>query len=322
MSRVSVVWAAVVVGVLARQGRASAQGAELPPLQPQATENVSLIANGGFEDPGSPAWRLSDWPPRPETGADLIADSVLYSQDQVRSGEWALRIDLTTVEEDRNLLAQQTFSAEVLAPHDGRRVRMSAWVWLESGPPGYQGTLSIRQWGPPGAPPIGHASVEMPALQAEWVEASTEFTLRVGETTRGDITVGARQVSDIATAPLLYVDDVKLEVIQEPPLAALALTGQTLMKPDNVLPLKVELSDQAWEDGLRYLRWNVTSPDGLRAFGEGDLELTERHAVVEPAVPDIPEGRYAVRLAIGDSPGGRTCETLVHFRRAEGPFAR
>ena len=162
----------------------------------------------------------------------------------------------------------------------------------------------------------------MPALQAEWVEASTEFTLRVGETTRGDITVGARQVSDIATAPVLYVDDVKLEVIQEPPLAARPLTGETLMKPDNVLPLKVELSNQAWKDGLRHLRWNVTSPDGLRAFGEGDVELTEREGVVEPAVPDVPEGRYAVRLAIGDSPGGRRYETLVHFRRGEGPFAR
>jgi hypothetical protein len=162
----------------------------------------------------------------------------------------------------------------------------------------------------------------MPAVQAEWIEASTEFTLRVGETTRGDITVGARQVSDIETAPVLYVDDVKLEIIQEPPLAARTLTGETLMKPDNSFPLKVELSDEAWEDGLRYLRWNVTSPDGLRAFGEGDLELTAREAVVEPAMPNVPEGRYSVRLAIGDSPGGRRYETLVHFRRAEGPFAR
>ena len=322
MYRAGVLWAAVAAGVMGHQARGPAQGAELPPLEAQPTENVSLIVNGRFEDPESKAWRLSDWPPRPETGANLIADSVVYSQDQVRSGEWALRIDLTTVEEDRNLLAQQTFSSEALAPHDGRRVRMSAWVWLESGPPGYQGTLSIRQWGPPGAAPIGHASLRMPAVQAEWVEASTEFTLRVGETTRGDITVGARQVADIATAPVLYVDDVKLEVIQEPPLAARALTGETLMKPDSVLPLKVELSDEAWEDGLRHLRWNVTSPDGLRAFGEGDLELTARVAVIEPTIPDLPDGPYAVRLAIADSPGRRRYETLVHFRRAEGPFAR
>ena len=159
-------------------------------------------------------------------------------------------------------------------------------------------------------------------MQAEWVEGSREFTLQLGETTRGDITVDARQVADLATSPVIYVDDVRLEVLAEPPLTAELLRGETLLSPDTVLPVKVELSDQALADGLRHLRWNVTSPDGLRGLAEGDVQLASATRVLDLVVPDLPEGRYAVRLAIGRERGGRDAETLLPFRRGRGPFAR
>ena len=324
MRQATVRSAAIRVALLLVVGRLVAQpsGVELPPLADQPSENVSLIANGGFEDPESPAWVLSDWPPRPDTGARLIAESITYSEDQVRSGQRSLRIDLSTVEEDRHLLAQQRFSREALAPFEGRRVRMSAWAWLERGPPGFQASLSIRQWGQPGAAPVSHGRLWLPTVQAEWVEGSREFTLQLGETTRGDITVDARQVADLATSPVIYVDDVRLEVLAEPPLTAELLRGETLLSPDTVLPVKVELSDQALADGLRHLRWNVTSPDGLRGLAEGDVQLASATRVLDLVVPDLPEGRYAVRLAIGRERGGRDAETLLPFRRGRGPFAR
>ncbi|MFQ6132041.1 MAG: hypothetical protein ACE5R4_08400 [Armatimonadota bacterium] len=301
---------------------AQVAGVRLPPMTQGEAQHAQIIANGGFEDPESQAWRFSDWPPRPDTGARLIAKSVFYSRERVHTGDWALCIDLTTVEEDRHLLAQQSFGLEKLAPYDGRRVRMSAWIWVEQGPPGCQGTLSMRQWGPPGAPPIGHASVRLDGTVGEWMQGSTEFTLHVGETTRGDITVGMRQVADPTTAPVVYVDDVRLEAMTEPPLAARLLHGTTLFPPDRVLPIAVVMSEQAWADGLRSLRWNITSPDGLRSHSEGDAQPASRRTALEVPVPALPEGRYAVRLALGVAAGERRHELLLPFRRAEGPFAR
>jgi len=298
------------------------EGGQLPPLALEEPENIQIIENGGFEDPQSGAWRLSDWPPRPETGAKLIAKSIYYSQEVVHSGDWAVCFDLSTVGEDRHLLVQQSFGADRLAPYDGHRVRMSAWVWLASGPPGYQGGLSIRQWGKPGAPPMSSRRVRLPGARGQWTYAETEWTLRLGETTRGDITVGMSQVPDLADAPVVYVDDVKLEVLAGPALSARLLSGRTLLFPDDVLPIKIEVGEAAWNDGQRSLRWNITSPDGLTGYAEGDLAPAAASLVVEVTVPDIPEGRYAVRLALGAEPGERATEVLLPFRRAEGPFAR
>ena len=304
----------------AHSGAARPAGTELPRLRVAAQGNVSLIVNGDMES--EDGWRFSDWPPRPGTGAKLIADSLVYSEDQAHSGKRSVRIDLTTVEEDRFLLAQQRFSRETLAPHDGRRVRMSAWIWLESGPPGSQGTLSYRLWGPPGAPPIGHGSMRMPAVRAEWVEHAREFTLRLGQMRRGDITIGMRQAADPGKSPIVYVDDVRLEVIMSPPLSARLLRGSAVMTPEKVLATKVDLSEEAWEGGLRHIRWNTTSPDGLTSFAEGDVVLDRPSSVVEIPVPKLPDGKYGVRFAAGREAGERTTELLIPFRTAEGPFAR
>jgi len=296
-------------------------GAKLAPLNLQAPENVDLVDNSGFEAPQSKSWRFSDWPPREGTRDQLIAESVFYSQDVVHVGDWALCFDLTTVGQDRVLLAQQKGSAEVLAPYEGRRMRLSAWLWQASGRAGYQGGLTLRQWGAPGTPPLSHVSVRMPAVQGEWAYCSSEFTLRMGETQRWDVGVGMRQVPDLSVSPVVYVDDVKLEALAEPRVSARLLCGETVFLPDNVLPIKVELADDAWGEGLRNLRWNVTSPDGLTGYDQGDLALNTPSSVVEVTVPELAEGGYAVRLAVGAKPGERDCEVLLPFRRAEGPFA-
>ena len=302
---------------------AAQQGAPLPPLNLQHPEDIQLLANGDFEDPESKAWRFSDWPPRPETGAKLIADSVLYTQDVAHSGRWALCLDLTTVGEDRHLLCQQSFKADVLRPYDGRRARMSAWVILGRGPAGYQAGYSMRHWGPTrGAPPIDHRSMRMAASVDEWTYHELEFTLRVGETTRGDVTIQASQVPDLAQSPVVYVDDVRLEVIGIPDLSAKLLGGTVLFQPDDVIPLTTRVADAAWQAGMRHLRWNITSPDGLTGYARGDIELTSSRQVVQVSVPDLPEGEYAVRLALGDAPGARKAEVLLPFRRVAGPFAR
>lgn len=296
-------------------------GARLPPVNLQEPENVDLVDNSGFEDPESKSWRFSDWPPREGTRDQLIAKSVFYSQDVVHTGDWAICFDLTTVGQDRTLLAQQKGSAEVLAPYDGRRMRLSAWLWQARGRAGYQGGLTLRQWGTPGTPPLSHVSVRMPGVQGEWAYCSSEFTLRIGETRRWDVGVGMRQVPDLNDSPVIYVDDVKLEALAEPRVSARLLCGETVFLPDNVLPIKVELADEAWGEGLRSLRWNVTSPDGLTGYDEGDMALNTQSSVVEVTVPELPEGSYAVRLAVGAEPGERDCEVLLPFRRAEGPFA-
>ncbi len=300
------------------------QGAalELPALRAEASANIELVANSGFEDPEAKGWYFSDWPPRKDTGAKLIAKSVFYSQDVAHSGKRALCFDLTTVGEDRILLAQQKLSAESLAQYDGRRMRLSAWVWLAQGPPGYQGGLTMRQWGASGTPPLSSVHVRLPATRGQWRQCATEFTLRMGETRRADVGVGMRQVPDLTGSPIIFVDDVKLEALTPPDLSAELLCGRTLFSPDDVLPVKVEVSDEAWQAGLRQLRWNVTSPDGRRSYEQGDVALASKSAVVEVSASGLPEGSYAARLAIGAAPGERRHEVLLTFRRAEGPFGR
>lgn len=312
----------LAVSLLAAAGKGAPQpaGTELPPLRGAAQGNVPLIVNGDMEN--RDGWRFSDWPPRPGSGAKLIAESIQYSEDQAHSGKHSVRIDLTTVEEDRFLLAQQAFSREALAPHDGRRVRMSAWIWLESGPPGSQGTLSYRLWGPPGAPPIGHGSIAVPAVQAEWVEYATEFTLHLGETARGDVTIGMRQAADPAKSPIVYVDDIRLDVILPPPLNARLLRGMSIMTPAEAVAVKVDLSDETYAEGQRFVRWDLTTADGLTSFAEGDVIVDKPSSVVEIPLPAVPDGEYGVRLAAGRNVGERSIELLLPCRIAEGPHAR
>lgn len=312
---------ALICGLLPPVLGLAQQGAQLPPLSLQQPVATQLIQNGDFEDPDSTAWSFSDWPPRPDTGANLIANSIFYTEDVARSGRRALCLDLTTVGEDRILLCQQRIAGEVLAPHDGRRARMSAWVLLGRGPAGYQAGYAMRHWGPPGAPPIDSRSLNLPASVDEWAYHELEFTLRMGETTRADVTVSASQVPDLAQSPVVYVDDVRLEVMGTPDLDARLLSGVVLMAPDSVLALRVAVSEEAWEAGKRSLRWDITSPDGLTGYAEGDVALTSRVQIAEPVVPELPEGEYAVRLALGGEPGARDAELLLPFRRVDGPFA-
>lgn len=308
-----IIWALGATGCLAQQ--------TLPALHLQQTESIQLIANGDFEDPQSSAWRFSDWPPRPDTSDRLIAQSIFYTQDVAHSGKWALCLDLTTVGQDRHLLCQQAFGREVLEPHDGKQAKLSAWVILGRGPAGYQAGLSMRHWGPPGSPPIDSRSLRLAASVDEWVYHELPFTLRLGETTRGDLTVGAAQVPDLAQSPVVYVDDVRLEVVGTPDLDAKLLTGVVVFQPDSTIPLKIAVAESAWQGGMKHLRWNVTSPDGLTGYAQGDLALQTPAQVVQVTLPELAEGEYAVRLALGGNPGAREVEVLIPFKRATGPFA-
>ena len=143
-----------------------------------------------------------------------------------------------------------------------------------------------------------------------------------GETTRGDLTVGMRQAADPTKSPVVYVDDVRLDVVPDPPLSALLLRGEVLMAPDRVLAAKVGLSDEALKEGHRHLRWNIASADGRTSYAEGDVAVDGRSSVVEMPVPELPEGEYGVRLAAGTKVGERSTELLLPCRIAEGPFVR
>lgn len=181
--------------------------------------------------------------------------------------------------------------------------------------------MTMRQWGEDG-PPLAAHSLRMTADVNEWSRWSTEFVLRMGETRRGDVNISVRQPPDLADSPVVYLDNVSLEVLPAPPLDARALSGETLMAPDDALPIEVAVSAEAWEDGLRALRWDITTPDGLTGLGGDGVTLDARTGVVVVPVPSLSEGRYALRLALGRAPGERTHEALLPFRRAEGPFAR
>ena len=107
-----------------------------------------------------------------------------------------------------------------------------------------------------------------------------------------------------------------------PALSARLLRGTVVMTPEKVLATKVDLSEQAWEDGLRHVRWNITSADGLTSFAEGEVVVDGQSSVVEIPVPELPDGEYGVRLAAGKQAGERTIELLLPCRIAEGPLAR
>ncbi|MGC9316518.1 MAG: hypothetical protein ACP5KN_00610 [Armatimonadota bacterium] len=297
------------------------QAGELPPLNPAERQTTNLLEDSSFEDPEAGVWRFSDWPPRPDTGARLIADSIRFTTEQARSGERSLILDLTTVGADRTLIADQRLTGESLAPHDGRRMRLSASVLLASGPAAQRVMLTMRQWGDSG-PPIDHQAVRMTADVNEWSTYSREFAFRMGETRRGDVNVTVGQSPDLGNRPVVYVDDVRLEVLAEPALAGALPTGSVLMTPDRILPVEIAVSAQAWEAGLRGLRWDLCSPDGLRTRFHDETMLRSRTSILDVPVADIPEGRYALRLALGAEPGERQAEVLLLFRRAEGPFAR
>ncbi|MGD9497324.1 MAG: hypothetical protein AB7Y46_13580 [Armatimonadota bacterium] len=131
-----------------------------------------------------------------------------------------------------------------------------------------------------------------------------------------------RQPPDLSNRPVVYLDSVALEVLLPPPLDARLLSGATLMTPDDSLPVEVAVSQEAWKDGLRALRWDITAPDGLTSFAGEDVALNARTGVVVVPVPSLSEGRYALRLALGRASGERTHEVLLPLLRAEGPFAR
>ena len=310
-----------LTGVLLWAGAVRGQGQELPPLREAPAEPPQLLSNPGFEETPSPAWRFSDWPPRPETGDRPVAKSVYYSDAVAHTGERSLCFDLTTVGSDRILLAQQRFGADILREHDGKRLRLSAWIWVARGQAGCQGTLTLRQWGAPGTPPLSHATVRLPGARGEWTQAATEFVLRLGETRRGDVGVGLRQVPDLRHSPVVHIDDIRLEAVPAPALRAEWLSGRTVMAPDRLVALKVQVAQTAYDDGCRNLRWDLTTEDGLTSTGGGDRELDSPVSLLEVDVSALPVGRRAMRLAIGGRPGERTAEVLLPFRKATGPFA-
>ncbi len=300
---------------------AGQDGVPLPPLNLQPDTGPNLLGNPSFEDADAGGWRFSDWPPRPDTGDRLIADSIRYTDEQAQDGRQCLVYDLTTVGEERILIVQQKLTGEQLAPWDGQRMRLSAWILLASGPTAQEVMMTMRQWGESG-PPIAAHSLRMTADVNEWSRWSTEFVFRMGETRRGDVNIAVRQPPDLTDSPVVYLDNVSLEVLLPPPLDARVLSGDTLMTPLDSLPVEVTVSEEAWDDGLRALRWDITTLDGLTSFAGDDLALDARTGVVVVPVPSLSEGRYAVRLALGRVAGERTYELLLPFRRAEGPFAR
>ena len=306
--------AAVIVTALAH-----AQDVELPPLAPTPAAATNLLTNPGFEDPDAPGWAFTDWPPREDTGAALIADSIRYTDEQAYEGGRCLVLDLTTVGTDRTLISQQRLSAEALAPLDGATMRMSAQVLLGGGPTVHEVNMTMRQWGEDGL--LTHQSLRLNADVNEWTSVSKQFTFRMGATTRADFKVSARQTPELADSPVVYVDDVRLEVLAPPPLAAELPWGETLMAPDNVLPVAVHISEEAWAEGLRGLRWDITAPDGIRSLAHGEMAAPTRDPVLSVTVPDLTEGSYALRLALGAEPGQRSRELLLPFTRAEGPLA-
>ena len=296
-------------------------GAPLPPLNLQPDTGPNLLSNASFEDADAGGWRFSDWPPRPDTSDRLIADSIRYTDEQAQDGRQCLVYDLTTVGEERILIAQQALTGEQLAPWDGQRMRLGAWILLASGPTAQDVMMTMRQWGESG-PPLDAHSLRMTADVNEWSRWSTEFVFRMGETRRGDVNISVRQSPDLTNSPVVYLDNVSLEVLLPPPLDARVLSGETLLTPDDSLPVEVAVSEEAWDDGLRALRWDITTPDGLTGLAGDDVTLDARDGVVVVPVPSLSEGRYALRLALGRAPGERTHEVLLPFRRAEGPFAR
>ncbi len=311
---------AILLAVFVAAPLATAQDDSLPPLTPAPPTALNLLENPSFETGETDAWQFSDWPPREETGASLIADSVRVTSEQAYEGEQCLVFDLTTVGADRTLIAQQRLSAETLAAHDGAPMRLSAKVLLGTGPTAQLVQMTMRQWGEDGL--LDHQSLRITADVNEWAEGRADFVLRMGETTRADVNVTVRQSTDLSTSPVVYLDDVRLEALAEPAFAASLPWGDAVMSPDETLPVMARISQDAWEAGRRTLRWDVTTPDGLRSLAHGQVLLGSRRTVLSVPVSRLNEGSYALRLAAGAEPGERWREVLLPFVRAEGPFAR
>jgi len=314
-------WEIALVIVVSCAAGCAQEGVALPPLTPVPPADTTLLQDSSFEDPDSGAWRFSDWPPRPDTGDHLIAESVRHTDEQAADGERCLVFDLTTVEAERILIASQRFGAELLAPWDGATMRLSAAVLLGGGPTAESVMLTLRLWGE-GGPPLDARSVRMTADVNEWSRWQTEFVFHLGDVRRADVGVSVRQPPDLALSPIVYVDDVRLEALSPPMLAAELAYGRALLTPDDELAVEVMISAEAWGQGLRHLRWDVTSPDGLKSYGGGELAPASASESLGMTVPEIPDGQYALRLALGAAPGERAAELLLPFIRAEGPFAR
>ncbi len=301
---------------------AAAFAAALPPLAAQPNQDILLVRDSSFEDAAAKAWRFADWPPRPKTGAKPRPESIFYSTNIVHSGKQSVCFDHTTVGPDRVLIAQQKLKAEPLRPYDGRRMRLSAWVWVARGPRVYGGRLTMRQWGKRGAPPIAAHTLRLLGRRGEWTYSSQEFTFHMGNTQRADVGVGFKATPSQADSPVLYVDDVKLEALAEPAIQAELLAGRVVPTTDKRLPLRVHVADKVWPRGLRDLRWDITSPDGRSSYRHAATQLAAALCVVEVELPKLAPGQYAVRLALGSAPNRREHETLLPFQLAAGPFAR
>ena len=320
-------WLAAILTALMLMGIAGWCGAQvewtdLPPVDAPGPTGVDLVADSGFEQPDDISWRFSDWPPRENTSDRLIAKSVYYSESVVRNGNGALCIDLTTVGEGRYLAAKQNVPMELLKRYDGRRIRMSASGSLAKGPPGYQGRLTIRQWGERGRPPLSHHTVRVPSTAGVWTDSATEFTLRVGETQRVDFGITLAQVADLTTSPVVYLDDIRLQVLLPPDLGASLECGSVLSRPDTIVPVRAAVSDAAWDGGLRHLCWYITTPDGARSCRGGMTVLDASISIIDIDTAGLPPDLYGIRLALGDDPNGSTHEALLVFRIAEGPHVR
>jgi len=311
--------AILLLSMLATAPLAVAQDAALPPLTPAPPSSVNLLENPSFEAAEPDGWQFSDWPPREETGARLIADSIRLTTEQAADGDQCVVFDLTTVGADRTLIVMQRIAAEALAPHDGARMRMSAKVLLGAGPTAQLAQMTMRQWGEEGL--LDHQELRITADVNEWAEGGVEFVLRMGETNRADFKVSVGQSPDLANSPVLYLDDVRLEVLAEPALAASLPWGEVVMSPDETLPVMARISQEAWESGRRALRWDLTTPDGLQSLAHGEVAPDSRQEVLSVPVSYLNEGSYALRLALGADPGERWREVLLPFVRAEGPLA-
>ncbi len=293
----------------------------LPPLQPQSAGNVEILRNSGFED-GDKDWILWDWPPREKTDDRPIARSIFYSHDVVHTGRQALCFDLSTIGPERQLGIRQIISRAQLQPYEGRSMRLSAWLWVARGPAYYAADSNLRLWGDESTPLVAAPGFRLGGSPGQWQRGAVEFTLRLGSTRKADANVYLPNVPEVAKAPLVFVDDVSLEVFADLPLGSELLSGLVVGEPDDRLPVRVTVAPGTWERGLRGLRWDVTSKDGLRSYASGTSALTDRVSVIEAKLPPLAEGEFAVRLALGRTAADRTYEVLLPFRRTAGPFAR
>ncbi|MDP6504928.1 MAG: hypothetical protein QF886_15015 [Planctomycetota bacterium] len=301
---------------------AIAHSENLPPLKPQASRNILLNRNPGFDEADSSAWRFSDWPPRKETSDRLIARSIFYDEIEKRSGKTSICFDVGTVGPDRFLGVRQMLDVKKLRQHNGKRIRLSCWILLASGSDVHTAHTGIRLWGKSGQPPLSATSIRMQATRGKWNYFERTFTLHLGKTGRADLKVGLRTVPAGQKAPVCFADDCRLEALTAPALSATLLSGKIAMSSDRYLSARIEVGDSEWKAGIRRLRWDVTSPDGLQSFAQGSLDLLKPASIVEPALPNLAFGAYGLRFALESKQGERLHEALKEFRYAKGPFEK